>query len=284
MSSNNSQTLNTDKPTISFIGAGNMASSLVGGMINDGWPSDKITISDPNRDRREQILARYPVHSTDNNNVACQNADLVVLAVKPQILKEVCISLNPAIQQKKPLLVSIAAGIREVDISRWLGGNVSVVRCMPNTPALVGSGVSGLFANSLVTEKQKSLAENILRSVGVTLWLSEESLLDSVTALSGSGPAYIFLVIEALQQAGIKLGLSEKSARLLAIETTFGASKMALESSESPERLRHKVTSPGGTTECALEVLQCGGLVELFESALQAAKQRSVELADKLGA
>jgi len=284
MSSNDSQSQNTNKPTISFIGAGNMAVSLVGGMVNDGWPADKITICDPDRDRREQILARYPVHSTDNNSLACDNADLVVLAVKPQMLKEVCTSIKPAVQQKKPLLVSIAAGIRETDIRRWLGGDVSIVRCMPNTPALVGSGVSGLYANSLVTETQKSLAENVLRSVGVTLWLDDEAQLDSVTALSGSGPAYIFLVIEALQLAGVKLGLSEKNARLLAIETSFGASKMALESTDSPKTLRHKVTSPGGTTARALEVLQSGGLVELFESALQAAKQRSIELADQLGA
>lgn len=280
MSSKNTR----NKPAISFIGAGNMATSLVGGMLNDGWPCEQVTISDPAKERREHIIGRYPVHSTDNNNAACATADIIVLAVKPQALKEVCINIEPIVQQKQPLVISIAAGIRETDINRWLGGQVSIVRCMPNTPALVGSGVSGLFANSDVSDPQKSLAENILRSVGVTLWFNDESMLDSVTALSGSGPAYIFLVIEALQEAGIKLGLNENNARLLAIETTFGAAKMALESSEAPKTLRQQVTSPGGTTERALEVLQSGGLIKLFESALQAAKQRSIELADKLGA
>ncbi|VAW79648.1 Pyrroline-5-carboxylate reductase [hydrothermal vent metagenome] len=280
MSSSNT----SDKPTISFIGAGNMASSLIGGMLNDGWPCDKITIADPNKSQREQITSRYAVHSTDNNIVASSKADIIVLAVKPQILKAVCQNLASDFQHTQTLIVSIAAGIRETDINRWLGGNRAIVRCMPNTPALVGSGMSGLFANSAVSEQQKSRAENILRSVGVTLWLNEESMLDSVTALSGSGPAYIFLVIEALQEAGVALGLDENTARLLAIETTFGAAKMALESSSTAKLLRQQVTSPGGTTERALEVLQSGGLVELFESALQAAKQRSIELADKLGA
>ncbi len=272
-----------NKPVISFIGAGNMATSLIGGLLNDGWPCEQITISDPNKERREQIVSRYAVHSTDSNSIACSAADIVVLAVKPQVLKEVCTAIASQVQQQQPLVVSIAAGIRETDINRWLGGNSAIVRCMPNTPAMVSSGVSGLFANTDVNESQKNLAENILRSVGVTIWLNDESMLDSVTALSGSGPAYIFLVIEALQKSGVVLGLNESDARLLAIETTFGAAKMALESSEPVEVLRQQVTSPGGTTERALEVLQSGGLVKLFESALQAAKQRSIELADKLG-
>lgn len=272
-----------NKPAISFIGAGNMATSLVGGMLNGGWPCEQVTISDPNKERREQIVSQYAVHSTDNNSIACSTADIVVLAVKPQVLKQVCIDIGSQIQQQQPLIVSIAAGVRETDINHWLGGNISIVRCMPNTPAMVGSGVSGLFANAEVSDSQKNLAENILRSVGVTIWLDNESLLDSVTALSGSGPAYIFLVIEALQNAGVKLGLDESDARLLAVETTFGAAKMALESSEPADVLRQQVTSPGGTTECALEVLQSGGLTKLFESALQAAKQRSIELAKILG-
>ncbi len=282
---NNMSSSNTsNKPSISFIGAGNMTSSLVGGMLSDGWPGNKITIADPNKNQREKITTRYAVHSTDNNIVASNKADIIVLAVKPQIMKEVCQNLASGFQHTQALVISIAAGIRETDINRWLGGDRAIVRCMPNTPALVGSGMSGLFANSAVSEQQQSLAENILRSVGVTLWLNEESMLDSVTALSGSGPAYIFLVIEALQEAGITLGFDESTARLLAIETTFGAAKMALESSSTAKLLRQQVTSPGGTTERALEVLQSGGLVELFESALQAAKQRSIELADKLGA
>jgi len=180
-------------------------------------------------------------------------------------------------------VVSIAAGIRISSLDAWLGGHVALVRSMPNTPSLVGSGAAGLYANALVSEQQKAVAESILRAVGLTLWVKDETQIDSVTALSGSGPAYFFLIIEALEAAGVKLGLPQESARLLAVQTAYGASKMALESPEDAATLRQRVTSPGGTTEKALQVLEEGKIRQLFEQALTAASQRSVELADMFG-
>jgi pyrroline-5-carboxylate reductase len=208
---------------------------------------------------------------------------VLVLAVKPQVLREVAKPLATAIQRYRPLVISVAAGVREPDLRRWLGDQVAIVRSMPNTPALVKSGATALYANPHVSDQQQQLAESILRAVGLTIWVNDENLLDSVTALSGSGPAYFFLVMEALEQAGIKLGLSEEQARLLTLETAFGAAKMALESPQSPALLRNRVTSPGGTTECALKVLQEGQLETLFVNALEAACQRARELGDLLG-
>lgn len=269
---------------IAFIGAGNMALSLISGLIDDGWPHDQIYIADPDATRREQILARFPVHSSANNCEAAQYGDIIVLAVKPQLMKTVTLEIAPAVQQNHPLVVSIAAGIRIEALERWLVHPTPIVRCMPNTPALVRSAATVLFASSQVNEMQRNQAESLLRAVGLTLWIDDESLLDAVTALSGSGPAYFFLVIEALSAAGEKMGLPEPIARLLSIETAVGAAKMALESLEPPEVLRQRVTSPGGTTERALQVLEDGHLRELFVTALRGAQQRAQELADQLGA
>ncbi|MEK7734411.1 MAG: pyrroline-5-carboxylate reductase, partial [Pseudomonadota bacterium] len=179
--------------------------------------------------------------------------------------------------------VSVAAGVRIGDLERWLGGNLPVVRVMPNTPALIGSGASGLFANDRVTNEQRDRAEAIARAVGVTVWVSSEAQLDVVTALSGSGPAYFFLVMEALEEAAIARGLPREQARLLALETAFGAAKMALEGADEPQRLRRQVTSPGGTTEAAVKVLEDGGLRKLFAEALVAAERRAGELGDLFG-
>ncbi len=187
-------------------------------------------------------------------------------------------------QDQQPLVISIAAGIRTPDLARWLGADTAIVRAMPNTPALVQSGATGLFANAHVRDQQRDLAETILRAVGLTLWVEQEDQLDLVTALSGSGPAYFFLVMEALQEAASKLGLPAETARLLALQTAFGASRMALESDEDAAALRQRVTSPGGTTEQALRVLEEGGLRNLMEQALTAAARRSRELADQFGA
>ena len=193
----------------------------------------------------------------------------MVLAVKPQIMQLVCEPLEESIQSEQPLVISIAAGINIANIKLWLGANtISIVRCMPNTPALVQSGMTGLFANQAVTEDQHDLAESILRAVGSTLWLEKEELIDAVTAVSGSGPAYYFLVMEAMQAAAQKLGLSAEDARLLVLQTAFGAAKLALESSDDAGTLRQRVTSKGGTTEAALKKLIHGGLPELFEEAI----------------
>jgi pyrroline-5-carboxylate reductase len=272
-----------ENPTIAFIGGGNMAASLIGGLLADGWDAVRIRASDPQPAQREAIFARFGVHTGDDNVTTTLQSDVVVLAVKPQMLKAVTEEIAGAVQQKHPLVISIAAGIREPHIRQWLGGDAAIVRAMPNTPALIQAGSTGLFANRQVSESQRNLAESILRAVGLTLWVDDESLLDAVTALSGSGPAYFFLIMEIMEDVGTTLGLPAEQARLLTLQTAFGAAKMALESTESPARLRERVTSPGGTTERALQVFERENLRELFAHALKAARDRSNELATLLG-
>jgi len=269
---------------IGFIGGGNMAASLIGGLISDGFAADNIVVAEPQASRREELRAHFGVRTETDNTVLVKSVEVIVLAVKPQVLPEVCEQMAAAVQESAPLVVSIAAGIRVADIDRWLGGNNAIVRTMPNTPALVKSGATALFANDKVGKAQRELAEGIMRAVGLTLWVDEETLLDAVTAISGSGPAYFFLLIEMLQQTGCKLGLPEQSARLLALQTAFGAARMALESNEDCAELRARVTSPGGTTERAVTILEQGGIRELFDKALQGARDRAAELADQLGA
>jgi len=269
---------------LAFIGAGNMARSLIGGLIADGRDPASITVSDPDPAQLDAVVKLFGAVSAGDNLSAVENSDIVVLAVKPQVMREVARELAPAVQARRPLVISIAAGIRAGDLQRWLGGDCALVRCMPNTPALVQSGATALFANPAVSEDQKAQAETILRAVGLAIWVDDEQQMDAVTALSGSGPAYFFLVIEALQEAAQTLGLDDKTARLLALQTAFGATKMALESRDDAATLRQRVTSPGGTTEKALSVLEDGGLRTLFNDALKAASDRSRELADQFGA
>lgn len=269
---------------LAFIGAGNMARSLVGGLVADGYDPSLISLSDPEADRLQDLARRLGVAIQADNGAVAADAGVVVLAVKPQVLPAVAREIAPRIQAGQPLVISIAAGIRTPDLARWLGGDAALVRAMPNTPALVQSGATGLFANARVDAEQRDLAESILRAVGLTLWVEEEDQLDLVTALSGSGPAYFFLVMEALQGAATAQGLPAGTARLLALQTAFGASRMALESAEDAATLRQRVTSPGGTTEQALRVLEEGGLRDLLARALEAAARRSRELAEQFGA
>ncbi len=268
---------------IGFIGSGNMAYSLVGGLTSTGVQGSNLWVSDPKPEKTAQMASQFGVNTTQSNNELVQSVDIVILAVKPQQLAQVCSEIATSTQQSNPLIISIAAGVLSKDIEIWLKGSVALVRCMPNTPSLVQSGATALFANTQVSDEQKTLSESILRAAGLTIWVESESDMDAVTALSGSGPAYIFLVIEAMAKAGIELGLNKETAHLLAIQTAFGASKMALESDDSPEILRKKVTSPGGTTEKAIGILQEGQLENLFSQALEGAKNRSVELAEILG-
>ncbi|MCP4595193.1 pyrroline-5-carboxylate reductase [Neptuniibacter sp.] len=270
------------QPTLAFIGAGNMARAIIGGLIANGYPAEKIWASEPQEDRLSD-LAEQGLKTTTENNEAVREADVVVLAVKPQVLKAVAEDIAPAVQDSQPLLVSIAAGIMSTSMDRWLGGNTSIVRCMPNTPALVQTGASGLYANTQVTPEQKQQAETILKATGITLWVDEESQLDAVTAVSGSGPAYYFLVMEAMIEAGKKLGLSDEVATQLTLQTAQGAAKMAQSSDVDPAELRRRVTSPNGTTEQAIKRFLDGGLPQLFDEALQACNDRSVELAQELG-
>jgi len=270
------------KSIITFIGGGNMARSLIGGLLETGVNPENIRVSDPNP---SALAADFPIKSYVDNIAAIDGANVLVLAVKPQILSEVVKTLATALPNKHlPLFISIAAGIRTQDIARWLGNEqAAIVRVMPNTPALVRSGASALFAVKQVSTPQKQLAESILRAVGLTIWLEDETQMDAVTALSGSGPAYFFLLMEVMEKAGINLGLPAETARLLTLQTGFGAAKMALESQHDAATLRAQVTSKGGTTEQAVQVLQQGGLQELFDRALQAAQQRAVNMAEELG-
>ncbi len=269
---------------IAFIGGGNMARSLIGGLVAGGQDPGFIWVAEPDAGQRDLLRSRFGVHTSADNPEIVARGEVIVLAVKPQILQGVARQLAPAIQARQPLVISIAAGVREPDLRRWLGGgSPALVRTMPNTPALVGSAASALFANEFVSEERRQLAESLLRAVGVTVWVDDETLLDAVTALSGSGPAYFFLVMEALERAALELGLDADTARLLTLQTAFGAAKMALESVESPATLRVRVTSPGGTTERALAILREGGVETLLARALAAARQRARELGDLLG-
>ena len=268
---------------ISFIGGGNMARSLINGLIADGFAAQNIIVSDANAEQLAALKQQLAINTTTSNTDAAKAADIIVLAVKPQNLKMVSKEIKAAIQSQRPLLISIAAGIREADLQRWLGAGSAIVRTMPNTPALVQTGATALYANPHVSEQQRDAAETIMRAVGMTLWLEEEQLMDAVTAVSGSGPAYFFLFMEAMEQAGQKLGLPEQTARLLTLQTALGAAKMALESTEDCATLRARVTSPGGTTEQAINTFEAGQLRELVNSALNAAANRSKELAQQLG-
>lgn len=267
---------------IGFIGGGNMASSLISGLITSGHAPEQIWVSDINPDTLTALKKQLNVNTSINNDDVINAVDVVVLAVKPQSLSAVAQSIATLVQQKKSLIVSIAAGINQNSLSRWLGADTAIVRCMPNTPALVLTGATALHANDKVTEEQRDLAENILRSVGIALWVEDEAELDAVTAVSGSGPAYCFLLMEAMEKAALELGLSQETARLLVQQTALGAAKIALESAESPEQLRKRVTSPGGTTQRAIETFEQGGFTELVSKALHAARDRSIEMSKQM--
>jgi pyrroline-5-carboxylate reductase len=263
---------------IGFIGGGNMASSLISGLIASGHAPELLWVSDINPQALESLAANLGVQTTSDNLALAAAVDVLVLAVKPQGLKAVAENLAATIQQRQPLVVSIAAGISQTSLAKWLGTETAIVRCMPNTPALVLTGATGLHANSQVSSEQRDLAENIMRSVGIALWVNDEADLDTVTAVSGSGPAYYFLLMEAMEKTAQAMGLDERTARLLVQQTALGAAKIALESEESPQQLRQRVTSPGGTTEQAIATFEQGGFAALVDQALQAARNRSIEL------
>lgn len=260
-----------------------MASSLIGGLIADGFPARRIHVTDVVTDRLKRLEQRFGVQALSNNEALVKACDVVVLAVKPQQMRQLALEIAAAVQERRPLIVSIAAGIRESDLERWLGGEAAIVRAMPNTPALVQSGATGLHANARVSVQQRDQAESLLRAVGVTVWVDREEQLDAVTAVSGSGPAYFFLLMEAMQKAGIELGLPPEAAQLLVEQTALGAAKLALEADVGPGELRRRVTSPGGTTERAIAVLSDAGFEELILRALRAACLRSQELSKQLG-
>mgnify|MGYP001821078484 CR=1 FL=1 len=267
---------------LAFIGGGNMASSLIGGLVADHVDPKQISVSDINDSQRENMAAAYNVSTSADNQTTAAGADVVILAIKPQQIKTVAEELAPTILQNNSLVVSIAAGIRTGDINKWLGGNAAVVRAMPNTPALVQTGATALFSNEHANPDQRDRAESILRAAGRPLWLSDESQMDAVTALSGSGPAYFFRVMEAIEKAGVELGLTRETAHLLTLQTALGAAKMALESQQPVANLREQVTSPGGTTEQGLQAMEKHEIDAVFSDVLKAARDRSEELANLL--
>lgn len=269
-------------PTLAFIGAGNMARAIMGGLISNGYPAEKIWATDTQKERMAD-LRQQGLNTTTDNNSAIAAADIVILAVKPQVLKTVAMDMAATVQQHKPLIISVAAGILCDNLEQWLGGNLAVVRCMPNTPALVGKGASGLYGNQQVSDSQRQQTSEIMQATGIALWVEQEIQLDAVTAVSGSGPAYYFMVMEAMVAAGEKLGLSREVAEQLTIQTALGAAEMANQSDVDPAELRRRVTSPKGTTEQAIKTFQQDGLIELFEKAMQACNDRSEALAVELG-
>ena len=265
---------------ISFIGGGNMARALIGGLLQQGFAAGNINVIEPDGEKREQLQHDFGVKVSEQLP-SVQHADIVVLAVKPQQLRDLAIFLGSLL--KNQLVISIAAGVRSHDLSRWLGGYQAVVRAMPNTPAQVQAGVTALFAMPGVNARQREQASALLDAVGRTLWLTEENQMDAVTAISGSGPAYVFYFIEALQQAALDLGLTPEQARLLSLHTFAGASALAAQSSDSANNLREQVTSKGGTTERALLSMESAQVKAAIVQAATAAAERSRELGDLLG-
>lgn len=263
---------------ICFIGGGNMAQALIGGLLSRGLPATRVTVSDPVEHVRELLQAK-DIHVTDNNIDAIRDADIVVLAVKPQVLADVLKPLNGLFTDK--LIVSIVAGAEIQTISAFTGTEM-VVRVMPNTPALVQTGAHGLFAYPVVDDAKRELASQVLAATGLTLWVKSEDQIDAVTAVSGSGPAYFFYMMESMIRAGKNMGLDEKVATALTLQTALGAAQMAITSANTPAELRKNVTSPNGTTQAALEVFDRAHISQNIQTALAAAQKRSQELAQEI--
>jgi pyrroline-5-carboxylate reductase len=266
---------------IAFVGGGNMATALIGGLIANGHDAARISVIEMSPAARDKLGARYPVRVTTAPDDAMKGADTLVLAVKPQDMKRALASLGAEV--RSALVISVAAGITLETLSRWLGGHRKIVRCMPNTPGLIGAGITGLYASRDVDEQERQKAETILRAVGEVVWLSEEKLIDPVTAVSASGPAYVFWFIEQLAAAAVKLGIPADDALKLAKHTVLGAAKLAMASADSPETLRKNVTSKGGTTEAALNVFEQEKLAERFMRAVEAASKRGEAMGKEWG-
>ncbi|MBU8976600.1 MULTISPECIES: pyrroline-5-carboxylate reductase [unclassified Lysobacter] len=263
---------------IAFIGGGNMARSLIGGLVARGRPADAIRVAEPVPALRDALQRDFGVACADHATSAAEGAGVWVLAVKPQVMREVCTALAGLAQSQRPLVISIAAGITAGQLDRWLGGGLPIVRAMPNTPALLGAGITGLFANARTDAAQRAGASALLEAVGPTVWIEDEHLMDAVTAVSGSGPAYVFLLAEAMQAAGIAQGLPPEAARALVQQTLLGAATMLTRQDEPADVLRTRVTSPGGTTQAAIETFEAGGFRDLVARAIAAATERGRQL------
>lgn len=267
---------------VAFIGGGNMTRAIAGGMLENGYQASNILIAEPSAEQRDVLSVEMPgVAVSGDNDEVVQRADIVVLSVKPQIIAGVCRALAAVVQQKRPLIISIAAGPRIADIDRWLGGGNPIARVMPNQPALLRKGISGMHANAATSPEQLEAAQEILSAVGPVIVVPDEADIDAVTAVSGSGPAYFYLLINMLENTARELGLNSEVARQLATETAVGATLLAQASDESMDELIARVRSPGGTTAAALDSLLDAGIRDIFKSAITAARDRATELADK---
>ncbi|EIK46586.1 pyrroline-5-carboxylate reductase [Cellvibrio sp. BR] len=269
-------------PKIAFIGAGNMAKAIIGGLLAEGFNHSQILAAGPRQETLDKVQQEFAIETTTDNNAAAAWADVIVLAVKPQMLKEVTLALRDSLSHQ-PLVISLAAGITTDSIGVWLDGDLPIVRCMPNTPSQLRAGASGLFANSRVNDEHKSLANAILGAVGIVQWLDDEALLNPVTAVSGSGPAYFFLMMEAMIDAGVELGLSRECATELTLQTALGAAMLAKESEYDVAELRRRVTSPKGTTEQAILSFEQDNIRAVVARAMTACSNRAVELSELLG-
>ncbi|MEO8777919.1 MAG: pyrroline-5-carboxylate reductase [Rhodanobacter sp.] len=267
---------------LAFIGGGNMARSLISGLLRTGITPDTISVAEPQAEGRQALGRDFSVACYADNKLAVADAEVIVLAVKPQVMPLIHGELHDILQRNRPLLISIAAGVRLDQLERWFGASLPIVRCMPNTPALIGSGATGLCANHRVSPAQKAQAQQILDAAGLTRWIDDEALMDTVTAISGSGPAYFFAMVEALVEAGVAQGLPRDTARALAAQTCLGAGRMLTEGSSDPAALRQRVTSPHGTTQAALESFNADGLPRMVARAVAAATRRGAELAAEL--
>ena len=265
-------------PLLAFIGGGNMGQAIIGGLISGGHPASRIRVSDSLEASRIRCVEAFDVATFADNLSAVEGADVIILAVKPQQMREVAERLAGG-ARPGPVFISIAAGVPIGRLESWLGADAAVVRCMPNTPALVQAGAAALCANANVTSEQRAQSVQILEAVGIAVWLEDEAQMDAVTALSGSGPAYFFLLLELLEEGAAELGLPREIARRLALQTAYGAACLAKHTSEDPATLRRRVTSPGGTTERALASFEADGLKDVVARALAAAHRRSQQLA-----
>jgi pyrroline-5-carboxylate reductase len=269
---------------LAFIGGGNMAAALISGLTKQGLPPKRLVVADPSQEQLQRLVRDYAVETAADNASAVAGAEVVMLAVKPQLMRAVALGLAPHLQANRPLVVSVAAGIPHASLARWFGPQIPVIRTMPNRPALNGFGATGLYAPANVGAAYRALAEDLMGAVSATVWVEHESQMDTVTAVSGSGPAYFFLFMEALEAAAHERGLPIDVAHRLTLQTAYGAAQMARQSADSLATLREQVTSKGGTTAAALEVLNSAGLRAIVAHAVAAADRRSAELAAEFGA
>lgn len=273
----------TENQIISFVGGGNMAHSIIGGLLASGWNADQIHVSDPQEEQRIRLQQKFSVEVYQDNLSCVQHGEIIVFAVKPQMMREAVSSVSHLLQTNQPLILSIAAGIRIADMIRWIGAQLPIIRVMPNTPALVGSGVTAMLANPRTTEQQRLTAQSVMQSVGPVVQVESERDIDVVTGISGSGPAYYFKLMEIMIESAETNGLDQQAARTLVLETALGAARLALASDHPPDQLRRQVTSPGGTTQAALSFMEANGIDRIIADGIQAAIEKSNELADALG-